>query len=204
MNVSVLKKSYASLTSGIQWLRIMVAFSIFGLIVAIFALINQTERVILQPVTLTDTAWVDEDMASQEYKTGWGAYLGMLMGNITPGKLGFVKDRIEPLLAPEIYNETLQAFETQAQDLRENRISMSFELRSVDYEPTTGKVFAYGYRYAQGSGSKDEVRSERTYEYRMEIREYRPMITHINTYEGKPRTERVLRMIEKRSGDRSE
>ena len=157
MNLQNFKKSYAQLVVGQQWTRGMLAMTILALLIAVFALVNKTERVVLQPVTLTDEAWIEEGRASESYKTGWGAYLGMLMGNITPNKLGFIKERLEPLLAPEIYGETMQAFEAQAQDLRDNRISLRFELRSADYEPATDKVFAYGYRYATGSGTKEEL-----------------------------------------------
>lgn len=190
------KKTYVDLVAGQQWMRIMLAMVIVALLVSVLALANKTERVILHPVTLINEAWIEEDAASESYKTGWGAYLGMLMGNITPGKLTFIKERLAPLLSPSIYNETLQAFEAQAQDLRENRISLRFELRSVDYEPPTGKVFAYGHRYSSGSGTKEEVRSERTYEFQMDVLAYTPQITHINTYEGKPRTLKVLRQTE--------
>jgi conjugal transfer pilus assembly protein TraE len=91
----------------------------------------------------------------------------------------------------------MQAFEAQAQDLRDNRISLRFELRSADYEPATDKVFAYGYRYATGSGTKEEQRTERTYEFEIDVRKYTPEITHIDTYPGKPRTQKMLRMMDR-------
>jgi conjugal transfer pilus assembly protein TraE len=197
VNLQNFKKSYAQLVVGQQWTRGMLAMTILALLIAVFALVNKTERVVLQPVTLTDEAWIEEGRASESYKTGWGAYLGMLMGNITPNKLGFIKERLEPLLAPEIYGETMQAFEAQAQDLRDNRISLRFELRSADYEPATDKVFAYGYRYATGSGTKEEQRTERTYEFEIDVRKYTPEITHIDTYPGKPRTQKMLRMMDR-------
>lgn len=203
MNSKILKKSYSDLVQGVVWARALLGVAVFALLVAVFALSNQKERVILQPVTLTDDAWVEENAASETYKTSWGAYLGTLMGNVTPGKLSFIKERIEPLLAPEIYTQTLQAFEKQAQDLRDNRIAFRFELRSVDYEPATDKIFAYGYRYATGAGSREEQRSERTYEYQLRIREYLPEITSIDTYPGKPRTQKLLRMMNRAQGNES-
>jgi conjugal transfer pilus assembly protein TraE len=197
------KQSYASLVEGQNWTRGMLAMAILALLIAVMSLVTKTERVVLQPVTLTDDAWVEENAASESYKTGWGAYLGMLMGNITPNKLSFIKDRLEPLLAPEIYTETMLAYEAQAKDLRDNRIALRFELRSVDYEPKTDKIFAYGYRYATGSGSKEEQRSERTYEFQIRVRKYTPEITSINTYEGKPRTQKMLRMMNRSEGNNS-
>lgn len=203
MNLKNFKQSYASLVEGQNWTRLMLAMTILALLIAVLSLVNKTERVVLQPVTLTDDAWVEENAASESYKTGWGAYLGMLMGNITPNKLSFIKDRLEPLLAPEIYTETMQAYEAQAKDLRDNRIALRFELRSVDYEPKTDKIFAYGYRYATGSGAQEEQRSERTYEFQIRVRKYTPEITSINTYEGKPRTQKMLRMMNRSEGNNS-
>ena len=98
MNSKILKKSYSDLVQGVVWSRALLGVAVFALLIAVFALSNQKERVILQPVTLTDDAWVEENAASETYKTSWGAYLGTLMGNVTPGKLSFIKERIEPLL----------------------------------------------------------------------------------------------------------
>ena len=73
----------------------------------------------------------------------------------------------------------------------------------MDYEPATDKIFAYGYRYATGAGSREEQRSERTYEYQLRIREYLPEITSIDTYPGKPRTQKLLRMMNRAQGNES-
>jgi len=194
MMKATLKKSMDSLVRDNTWLRILLAIAVVTSLIGTIGMMGKDQRYILSPVTLTDDAWVEKDAASATYDTAWGAFLGMLMGNLTPSNLQFVKERLEPLLAPEIYNQTLETFERQAQEFRDNRITVSFELRSVDFEPETGKVFAYGYQYAKGVGADKPKRSERTFEYKIRIRNYLPEITHIDTYQSKPRTERILRL----------
>lgn len=189
------KVSYARLVESKYWDRIIIAILAVGLVMASFALMNKSERVVLEPVTLTSKAWLGKNEASREYKTSWGSYLALLIGNVTPDKLNFIKKRIKPLLAPSIYDSTMQAFEQQAQDLRQNHVSMRFELNKVDYEPSTNKVFVYGYRYSHGSGTDKPIRSPRTYEFKIRVREFTPEVYFINTYEGRPRTQKVLRMM---------
>ncbi|WP_172962427.1 TraE/TraK family type IV conjugative transfer system protein [Hydrocarboniclastica marina] len=194
------KKSFNELLSDNRWLRIILAIAVLTTFIAVSGLLGKDQRIILTPVTLTDDAWVESATASENYKTAWGSFLAQLTGNLNPSSLDFVQERLEPLLAPEIYNETIKAFEAQAQDLRDNRVSMRFEIKSVNYEIATDKVFVHGYRYATASSSEKPQRSERTYEYKIRVREYTPQVFHIDTYAGKPKTQRVLRMEQMREG----
>lgn len=200
MNAQRFRKSFNDLLSDNRWLRIILAIAAVTTFIAVSGLLSKDQRIVLQSVTLTDNAWVESNSSSESYKTAWGAFLAMLMGNLTPDSLDFVKERLEPLLAPEIYNQTMTAFESQAQDLRDNRVSMRFEIKSVDFERATGKVFVHGYRYATASSSDKPQRSERTYEYKIRVREYTPQVFDINTYPGKPKTQRVLRLEQQREG----
>lgn len=196
MKLKNYKLSFSRLVEGRFWNRAIIAVLAVGLVGAVIGLMNKSQRIVLEPVTLTSKAWLGENQASQEYKTSWGTYLALLIGNVTPDKLGFIKRRIQPLLSPNIYDSTMQAFEKQAQDLRQNHVSMRFELQKVDYELATNKVFVFGYRYSSGSGTDKPIRSPRTYEFKIRVREFTPEVYFIDTYEGRPRTQKVLRMMQ--------
>jgi len=84
----------------------------------------------------------------------------------------------------------------QAKNIEDDRITMRFEPRVVEYEKTTDKVFVYGYSFVKGT-TGDEEKNEITYEYRLKLDNYAPMIIDLNTYVGKPRSENVLLQIEK-------
>lgn len=186
-----------------KWNRIFIA----GLIVANIGLgakaLFTTPVVTMQPPTLDSVAWVARDQASQSYQESWGLYLATQIGNVTPGTVPFVKEWLGPLLAPSVYNSVMSAIEVQSTQIQNDRVSMRFEPRAVAYEPNTQKTFVYGYSYIIGVNG-NEQRTERTYEFKVGIARYLPTVDFIDTYADKPRTERVLRMIERREEMRKE
>tara|TARA_B100000446_G_scaffold184352_1_gene206168 strand:- start:48947 stop:49567 length:621 start_codon:yes stop_codon:yes gene_type:complete len=181
-------------------------FANVGLAVAVLVLLymvnTKDQIIVIQPTALASEAWISTDAASQSYKEAWGFHLAQLTGNVTPANVDFLKERLKPLLSPAIYSEVVDTLEIQAQDIRDDRITMRFEPRVVEYETTTDKVFVYGYSFIKGS-TGNEDRKDRTYEYRLKIENYAPLIVDINTYEGKPRSEQVLAQLQKQEERRS-
>ncbi len=181
-------------------------FANLGQAVAVLVLLymvnTKDQIVVTQPTELASEAWISSNAASQSYKESWGLHLAQLTGNVTPANVDFLKERLKPLLSPAIYSEVIDTLEMQAQDIRDDRITMRFEPRFVEYETTTDMVFVYGYSFVKGS-SEDEERTDRTYEYRLKIDHYAPLIVHIDTYEGKPRSEQVLAQLKKQEERRS-
>ena len=74
----------------------------------------------IQPPTLSETAEVSRNQATQPYLESWGLYLAELMGNVTPGNVSFIRVAIEPLLSPAVYQQVVDALEIQ-EDNREDR-----------------------------------------------------------------------------------
>jgi len=179
-------------------LLLMVANLVLG------AKIFFTQPVItMQPPTLDTQAWVAEDKASQSYKEAWGMYLATQIGNVTPSTVVLIKDWLGPLLSPAVYDEVISALEVQVVQIKNDRVSMRFEPRTVVYEPDSEKVFVYGYSYTIGVHGHEE-RTERTYEFRIGITQFLPTVDFIDTYADKPRTKKVLRVIERREEARKE
>jgi len=166
-----------------------------GLAVAVLLLaymaFSKDQIVVIKPETLGTDAWLTRSGASESYKEAWGLFLAQMTGNITPATVDFMKERLKPLLSPSLYAEVVDMLEMQAQDIKDDRITLRFEPRFVEYEQSTDTVFVYGHSFVKGaSGSED--RQERTYEYRIRIAHYGPMVMDLDTYAGKPRTEAVL------------
>jgi conjugal transfer pilus assembly protein TraE len=158
---------------------------------------QKDEIIVIKPETLGTEAWLTRADSSQSYIEAWALFFAQLTGNITPQNVTFIKERIKPLLAPKIYNDVVDELERQAIAIREDRISMRFEPRSVEYEKESGKVFVYGESYTKGSGAA-ESSADRTYEYQIQIRNYAPVVNDIDTYTGRPKTILEIENAEKR------
>ncbi len=176
--------------------RVTNAALILVVILLLIMVMREEKIIVLKPVTLGVDAWLTKSKSSESYKEAWGLYFALMTGNITPHNVAFFKERLKPMLSPQIYSEVIDAIGMQAKNIKDDRITMRFEPRFVEYEAATDKVFVYGFSYVKGATGKED-RSERTYEYRLIIDNYAPMIIDLNTYEGKPRSEQVLLQIEK-------
>lgn len=166
--------------------RGMLLLCIAIIFVLAFVAAEKEQRVILQPVTLSKTAWVDQQNASINYFESWGTYLALLMGNIHPGNLNYIRERLEPLLDSGIYNEVVVRFNEEAQNIKENGATFNFEPRRTVYDRELGRVFVNGFSYVKGPISRPQ-RVERTYEYQLQVDNYLPKIVFMDTYEGQPR-----------------
>ena len=192
-------KTWEGALSENRFHRLSVAGMLVIMVILLFMALGKSERIVMQPVTLKNEAWVEKSTASREYKESWGLYLALLMGNVTPDKGGFIIERIKPLLSTQIYNDTINALKRQIEDIKENRATFRFEASDVKYERATGKVFVVGMSFERGSAG-DESRSKKTFEYKIEVEQYTPKVTWVDTYKGRARTQEHLRRL-KQSGN---
>lgn len=197
MELAKFLKTWEGTQAENKWGRLLIAGLIVvnGILGA--KLLFTTPVVTMQPPTLDSEAWVAREQSSQSYQEAWALYLAVQLGNVTPGSVPLLKEWLGPLLAPDVYADVISAIEVQAIQIQNDRVSMRFEPRAVAHEPSTGKTFVYGHSYVIGING-NEQRSERTYEFVVNISRYLPTLTYIDTYGDKPRTERVLRMVERR------
>lgn len=203
MNLDSFKKSFSELrTETSTYKKLCYGLIAANLVIGVFLFTKET-TVVVQPWTLTATAQLEKSSANREYKEAWGLALAELLGNITPENVDFVVERLKPLLAPDIYNNTVRNAEEQAIMLKEDRITQSFVPRTVEYEPSTGKVFVKGRSFVTGASSYSSEReedsgekSEVTYEFEIQIANYMPIVKSIEVYAGQARTGKVLRRME--------
>lgn len=152
----------------------------------------RTERaVVLVPPNLSREVEITRNEASGELKESWGLYLAELLGNVTPATAEFIRNAIGPLLSADIYRSVMDAMAEQINALKMDRIAISFKPRQVFYEKESDKVFVSGELSSQGPNSKPDVRN-RTYEFVLSIRNYRPRLDAIDVYADEPRTRERL------------
>lgn len=173
-----------------RWQRLLLLGLLAANVILAVAVFTRQTVVSIQPPTLVEQAEVSRSRASQPYLESWALFLAELMGNVTPGNVPFIRDALGPLLSPDVYQQVIDALEIQARQIREDRVTLKFQPRQVDYEAASGHVFVTGYSYIAGPAG-DEQRQTRTYEFALQIRHYRPLLTWMETYEGAARTQKV-------------
>lgn len=148
---------------------------------------GRSEVVVLTPPVLEKPVKVARDHSDQSYAEAWSVVLADLLGNVTPASVDYVKRLVAPMLAPTVYQEVTNALVRQAEQIKLDRVTTSFEPREVIYEPKTTKVFVMGNSVVSGPVGRDE-RTPRTYEFIVKVRNYQPYVTHVDTYRGHART----------------
>ncbi len=189
MNIKQYFSTYQGLQEENRWNR-LVTLGLVALCLGETAMLAIRPTVVtIQPWTLTRDAQVTESNASQSYIEAWGLALSELLGNVTPSNVNFIAERLGPLLDPKIYHQVIDAVHANAEELKNDRVTMRFEPRRVKFERSTGKVFVTGRSYVrQGTSLESEKSSERTYEFTIRISNYAPVITNIDTYTGGAQT----------------
>ncbi len=151
-------------------------------------LVGQVERtVVLVPPVLEGEVTVARDRASQEVEEAWGLYVAELLGNVTPATVEPLTRVLDPLFAGGLRREVMKAIAAQTEAIKRENVSMRFSPRQVGYDTATRTVFVTGTHRTEGPAAQP-VSNERTYEVRVEFRNYRPLITHLDVYRGDRRS----------------
>ena len=190
-------QSYRGTVSENKFLRGMVIALIAIDLFAIIGWLNKSTVIDMQPPTLTERAWVDESSASDEFVDGWALYIADRLGNVTPSSSKVIRKSIEPLLDTDIYQDVVNKIEAQVLQIRQDRVTLKFNAKDVLRDRSNPrKFYVTGRSYMTGPNGKPEPKNV-TYEIDVRIKNYKPVLTFVDTYEGPPRTEDVIRRQEK-------
>lgn len=198
MNLNDFLSSWDGTLAENRWNRLLLAGLVVLTILLSVLVFKKDTVVVIKPWSLTSEAEVMKSASSQSYKEAWAWALAMLMGNVTPASVELIEERIGPLLDPGIFQEVVTALNQQAEEIRADRVSIRFEPRILEYEPDTNKVFVYGHSFLRAPSST-EKRIDRTFEFVIEVSNFAPIIKDMQTYDGRPRTKRILQQIESRT-----
>lgn len=145
---------------------------------------SRRETVVLVPANLSKEVRVGVAVGDRAYRETWGLFFALLLGNVTPKTIDFVLERVGKCLAPGIYQETLKAMYAQAKELKVNNLAISFEPAEVAYDEKTDRVLVKGVALLKGAFGAPQSLA-RTYELGIEVRDYRPVLTYLASYEKK-------------------
>lgn len=153
------------------------------LILAVMVM-SEEEVVVLQAPNLEGEAEVRANQASTSYQEAWSNYIATLIGNVSPSNAEFVRDSLQPLFSPSIYQEATQTLERQIAQIREENVTMSFEPQEIMTDRNTGRIYVTGIHESVGVVTQEQTR--RTYVFEWEFRDHRPVLTYIRVFEGRP------------------
>jgi conjugal transfer pilus assembly protein TraE len=145
---------------------------------------SRRETVVLVPANLSKEVRVGVAVGDRDYRETWGLFFAQLLGNVTPKTIDFVLERVGKCLSPGIYQETLKAMYAQAKELKVNNLAISFEPAEVAYDEKTDRVLVKGIALLKGAFGAPQTLA-RTYELGIEVRDYRPVLTYLASYEKK-------------------
>ena len=187
MRMDLFMRDWAGTRAQNRWLLPTVTALSIAVLIQTFALMRRDEIVVLVPPELSAETEIAGARAGQDYTKAWGLHIATLIGNVTPGNGTFIKEAIYPLLSPEIHDDVTTIIEKQLDQLERDRVALRFEPRRVLQKGD--RVFVFGYGVTSAVGGAETERTKRTYEVELEIERYRPVIRHLGTYEGEPRTD---------------
>jgi conjugal transfer pilus assembly protein TraE len=169
-----------------------------ALVALAYVLMKVDRTVVMVAPDQGRTDEVSQAGANRSYLEAWAFHLASTLGNVTPDNVAFVKDRLAPLLCPSVYRQAMLALSDQASTIQRERVAIAFEPRLVLFEEETNKMFVNGQavnRAVMGT----ESRYQRTFEFVISIRDYRVEVCGLQSYEGGPRTVKVLAEMKQRA-----
>nr|WP_314561372.1 TraE/TraK family type IV conjugative transfer system protein [uncultured Pseudomonas sp.] len=185
------KNTYRGTMSENAFLRKIIVALILLEVLTVIGWLRKSTVVDMQPPTLAERAWVDQDRASDSYVSAWALYIADRLGNVNPKSAEIIKATLEPLLANDIYQDVLNKIDSQVHQIRQDRVTLEFEPRQVlQDKENPAKYFIVGKSKMTGpSGQPKQL--DMTYEIELKIKNYKPVIAFLSVYEGAPRTEEV-------------
>lgn len=161
-----------------------------GVICALVALLYMKDTIVtVTPPNFDSQLTISKNGANEDFKKAWGYFSASQMGNITPENVDFVLQSIEELMAPGIYQDVVESLSEQAETVKSEKLTTQFEIQSVEYMRSEDLVFVTGRHTTRGSFGEPDVKN-RTYEFKIEVVNYKPTVTHLSVYAGKPRRDR--------------
>lgn len=163
-----------------------------GLLVANLALVGAVTlrgtETILVPPSITEKMTVAQNSIDPAGKKQWAAYLAALVGNVTPGNVGYTIEQLQSMLAPQLWSKLRQNLADQVERVKRDNITLSFEAKQLTYERETDKVFVVG-RSILRTTSGAEQRTDRVFEIQLHLEAGLPTVTALDAYDGEAHTQ---------------
>lgn len=167
------------------------------------AAINNRDRLTITPPAIDKPFTIGWSSATREYHESMAIYFSGLIGMIGPRNIEYVIkiiDRFADAPVAAGIKQKLRAISADYQ-FQQSTSNNWFEPEKTAWEQDTQKVFVIG-KLMSVSGTRSVSAKDAVYEYRIEVREGQPFITHFDSYEGSlPHTQEWLRDPRKAEAD---
>ena len=155
-----------------------------------YLVLDKKEIVVFQPMTLTEQAWVQEKSSSKNLTEAYALFFADLLGNVTPKNIDIIVEKLGRFLGPSIYQNTMDMMYKQVEAIKQDRVVFRFDVAELFTEDATGKIFVVGVMRTSGASSDKESTGEmQTFEFKINIVNYQPVIQSLNSYAGRPLTQ---------------
>ncbi|WP_027156647.1 TraE/TraK family type IV conjugative transfer system protein [Methylobacter luteus] len=189
--------TWLSLQASNRFLKIVCLAQLTLLLITLIGWLKKDTAVILIPPSLSEQSEIAKNKASEGYKKAWAMYTATLIGNVTPENADFVLDSFGNMVTGEIRSLVAEQVAQELDTLKQEKVTSSFEIVRVTYEPETDKVFVTGRNVLMGAGGKSSP-TEQTFEFKIDVKQYSPIITQMASYQGMPKLLSVLQKEEAR------
>ncbi len=179
--------TWQGLTLETRLSRVFIALLLVSNLLLIITLGHVDRTVVMVPPVLNQSVTQARASASQEVAEAWALYVAELLGNVAPSNATFLRQALEPLLAATLRGEALRVLDGQVAEIRREQVNIAFQPREISRDPATGAIFITGTHVTSGPAAKP-VTTTRTYVVQVEFKNYRPVITRLESYPGEPRT----------------
>ncbi|WP_338885746.1 TraE/TraK family type IV conjugative transfer system protein [Xenorhabdus sp. TH1] len=153
-------------------------------IVLIVLVFTKNERVVIVPPNLTTTSWIDNNEGSTAYMQSWAGYIATLLGNANPTSVKFIKESLEPFLAPTNRGAIMQTIDDEIGKIKRDRVSVSFSPTKISSDPMAkGVYFVEGTQEIKSITGKKTAYSV-TYIVTVFIKGYKPVVDNIRLKNG--------------------
>jgi conjugal transfer pilus assembly protein TraE len=183
--------TWLSLQASNRFLKFVCLFLMTLNLLTLIGWLKKDTSVILIPPGLSEQSEISKNKASEGYKKAWGMYTATLIGNVTPENADFVLDSFGGMVTGEIRSIVIEQIAQELDTLKQEKVSSTFEIVRVTYESDSDKVFVTGRNRMTGAGGKSTP-TEQTFEFKIDVKQYSPIITQMASYAGMPKIASVL------------
>ncbi|MDO8845335.1 TraE/TraK family type IV conjugative transfer system protein [Methylicorpusculum sp.] len=187
--------TWLSLHESNRFLKFVCIFLLTLNLLTLVGWLKKDTAIVLIPPSLSEKSEVAKNKASEGYKKAWGMYTAALIGNVTPENADFVLASFSGMVTGEIRSIVSEQIAQELETLKQESVSSSFDIVQVTYEPETDKVFVTGKNRMTGAGGKSSP-TEQTFEFKIDVKHYSPIITHMSSYKGMPKLLSIIKKEE--------
>jgi len=178
--------TWLSLQASNRFLKLVVMFLMTLNLLTLIGWLKKDSSVILIPPGLSEKSEIAKNKASEGYKKAWAMYTATMIGNVTPENADFVLDSFSGMVSGEIRSLVIEQIAQELDTLKQEKVSSTFEIIRVTYEPESDKVFVTGRNRMTGAGGKSTP-TDQTFEFQIDVKQYSPIITQMASYQGMPK-----------------